>query len=165
MRKTGTIFLAVLLMATLALGGAASAEVKLGQAIYAAHGTYAFCVATVAMEGDTISAAIIEEFQYLGEGFEPVPNPETFTREDGNILSSKRLNDEAYSANMANAGSTQSLVTSYKAIEEYVVGKTIAELEALVAGDAEGVADAVSSSTLVDTDNYIRAIIEAAKAI
>lgn len=165
--KKISLVLAIIMVSMMAMGAVALADTKLGQALYAAHGDKAFCVATVAMDGDVITAVLIEEFQYLSpETFETVPNPETFTAENGNVLASKRNNDEAYSANMANAGSTQSLVTSYEAIEAFVVGKTVAELEAAIEGKtAEETVDAVSSSTLVDTLGYIEAIIAAAKSI
>ncbi|MDL2319183.1 hypothetical protein LJC74_08970 [Eubacteriales bacterium OttesenSCG-928-A19] len=163
--KKISLLLAILMVAVMALGATAVAETKLGQAMFPAHGSRAFCIATVAMDGDVITAALIEEFQFLGEGFEGVPNAENFTNEDGNVLGSKRLNDEAYSANMAaNGGATQNLVTSYNAIEAFVTGKTVAELEELIDGKtAEEVVDAVSSSTLTDTLGYIETIILAAK--
>lgn len=163
MRKNVSLFLVFFMVAMLALGATAMAEVKLGQALYAAHGTKAFCVATVAMNGDVIESALIEEFQFLGEGFEGVPNPETFTNAEGSVLGSKRANDEAYSTAMAGAGATQSLVTSYEAIEAFVTGKTVAELEDAINGKTkEEMVDAVSSSTLVDTLGYIEAVIAAA---
>lgn len=163
--KRFSLLLALMMVLTLSAFATASAEMTLGQALYAAHGERAFCVATVAMDGDTIAAALLEEFQFLSpDGFEGVPNPEAFTNADGQVLSSKRLNDEGYSANMANAGSTQSLVTSYEAIEAYVTGMTVAELEAAIDGkSAEDMVDAVSSSTLTDTLGYLQAILEAAK--
>lgn len=163
--KKLSLALAILLVAMLGLGASALAETKMGQALYAAHGTRAFCVATVAMDGDTIAAALLDEFQFVSpEGFATVPNPETFTNADGNVLGSKRLNDEAYSANMANSGATQNLVTSYKAIEAYVVGMTVADLEAALEGKtSEDMVDAVSSSTLTDTYGYLMAILEAAR--
>jgi hypothetical protein len=86
------------------------------------------------------------------------------------------LNSEAYSANMATkGGATQPLLTSYQAIEAFVTGKTIAELEAFAtefASKLEGkedadkkpiITDAVSGSTLTDTLGYIQALIAAAK--
>ena len=164
--KKISLVLATLLVVLLMGSVVASAETVLGQSIYAAHGTRAFCVATVAMDGDVITAALIEEFQYMGEGSTPVPNPENFTNADGNILGSKRVNDEFYSTNMAEAGSTQALVASYKAIEDFCVGKTVAELEEAIADKtAEDMVDAVTSSTLQDTLGYLKAIIEAAKSI
>lgn len=168
--KKVSILLVALMVSMMAFGAVASADTVLGQAIYPAHGSRAFCVATVAMDGDTITAAMIEEFQFVNpETFTTVPNAENFTNADGNVLGSKRLNDEAYSANMeANGGATQTLGTSYKAIEAFCVGKTVAELEAAIEGKtAEEVLeqDVVSSSTLTDTLGYLQAIIEAAKSI
>ena len=54
---------------------------------------------------------------------------------------------------------------SYKAIEAFVTGKTIAELEAAIEGKTkEEMVDAVSSSTLVDTLGYVQGLLAAAKA-
>lgn len=70
-----------------------------------------------------------------------------------------------YSANMAAAGSTVALDVNYDAIEDYVTGKTIEELEAAVDGKtAEEMVDAVAGCTLVDTLGYVNGLIEAAKA-
>lgn len=165
MKKRALLFLAVLMVSMAALGAFAMAETVLKQAIYPAHGTRAFCIATVAMDGDVITAVLLEEFQFMGEGSTPVPNPEAFTNADGNILGAKRVNNAFYSANMAERGeATQELVASYIAIEEFCVGKTVAEIEAAIEGKtAEDMADVVTSSTLVDTLGYLQAVIEAAK--
>jgi hypothetical protein len=164
MKKLAFLLLAVLML-TASTG--AFAETRLGQSIYPAHGTRAFCVTTVAMEGDVITAVLIDEYQFLGEGFIPVPNPENFTNEAGNALSSKRVNNEAYSAMMTErGGATLELLTSYQGIEAFCVGKTIAELEAFIEGKvAEDLVDAITSCTLEDTLGYIEAVIEAAKAV
>ena len=146
----------------------ALAEVKIGQVQFAAHGTKCFAVMTVAMEGDKIAAAYIDEYQFMGEGSIGVPNSESdfgTAYPEGKVLVSKRVNNEAYSANMAKAGSTVMLADNYAAIEAFVTGKTIAELEAAVAGkDAAAMVDAVSGCTLVDTLGYVNGLIEAAKA-
>ena len=166
--KKVSLFLALILVCMTAFAGVAVAEVRMGQALYAAHSTMAFCVATVAMDGDVISAAILTEFQYVApEGYEAVPNVDAFTDADGKVLASKRQNHEAYSALMATlAGSTQDLKVSYEAIEAFVAGKTVAELEDFIAGKTSAeVADAVSGATLVDTLGYIQAVIEAAKSV
>lgn len=164
--KKLSILLVLALVCSVAFGGMAVAEVQMGQAYYAAHGSYSFCVATVAMEGDVISGVVIDEFQYLAEGAVAVPNTETFTTAEGKVLASKRLNDESYSAGMAEAGSTQNLALSYDAIEEFVVGKTLADLEALVDGKtSEDFVDAVAGSTLTDTLGYLQAVIEAVKTV
>ncbi len=179
MRNKIALLLVVCMVTILAFTAFASAEPKIGQAEYAAHGTKAFCVATVIVDGDKIVDALIEEFQFVDPAAfkSPVPNPDTFKNADGFVLASKRLNNEAYSANMATkGGATQPLLTSYEAIEAFVTGKTIAELEAFAtdfAAKLEGkeeadkkpiIVDAVSGSTLTDTLGYIQALIAAAKA-
>ena len=60
------------------------------------------------------------------------------------------------------AGSTVALDANYDAIQSFVVGKTISELEDVVAKGSEAV-DAVSGATLVDTAGYISVIVDAAK--
>ena len=146
----------------------ALAEVKIGQVQYAAHGTKCFAVLTVAMEGDKIAAAYIDEYQFMAEGSIGVPNSDSdfgTAYPEGKVLASKRVNNEAYSANMAKAGSTVALADNYAVIEAFVTGKTIAELEAEVAGkDAAAMVDAVSGCTLVDTLGYINGLIGAAKS-
>lgn len=166
--KKVSILLVVLMVSLMAMSAVAMADTVLGQALYAAHGTRAFCVATVAMDGDVITAVYLDEYQFVNpETFEGVPNAESFTNADGNVLASKRLNDAAYSASMeANGGATQTLAASYEAIEAFCVGKTIAELEAATDGvAAEDMLDVVTSSTLADTLGYLLSIIEAAKSI
>lgn len=147
----------------------AGANVKIGQALYAAHGTNAFCVATVAMDGDRIADAMLDEFQFVDPATfkSAVPNTDAFKNADGYVLASKRQNNEAYSAQMAEKGkATQPLLTSYQAIEAFVTGKTVADLETLVAGKtAPEMVDAVSGSTLQDTLGYLQAIIAAGKAV
>ena len=156
----------VLCMMIPALGMAE--DVKIGVAQYAAHGTKCFAVMTVVLEGDKIVAALIDEYQ-VGAGMTGVPNSENgfggFA--DGKVLYSKRVNAEAYSANMAGAGSTVALDVNYDLIQEFVVGKTIAELETIIAGfggDATKAVDAVSGATLVDTLGYLQGLLAAAKA-
>lgn len=147
----------------------AIAEVKLGQYVGPAHGTRAFCVATVALDGDVIVSALIEEFQFMDPEFiiAVLPNPQFFTNADENVLGSKRINNEYYSSNMSEAAdATQDLIVSYKAIEDFVAGKTITDLESEIAGkSAEEAVDAVTSCTLVDTLGYLEAILNAAKNV
>ncbi len=144
-------------------------DVKVGKADYAAHGTRSFAVASVAVMGDVIVAAYIDEFQYLSaEDYTGVANSEEAFGEtmlaEGSVLGSKRVNSEGYSAMMTEkGGATQTLDASWMAIEAYAVGKTVAELEEWVSTAEAGV-DVVSGSTLVDTVGYIQAVIEAAKA-
>ena len=144
------------------------ADVKIGQALYAAHGKNAFCVATVAMNGNIITDAMLDEFQFVDPATftNPVPNSDAFKNADGYVLASKRANNDAYSALMTEKGkATQSLLASYQAIEAFVTGKTISDLETLVAEKtAPEMVDAVSGSTLQDTLGYLQALIAAGKA-
>ncbi len=179
MRNKIALLLVVCMVTILAFTAFAAAETKIGQVQYAAHGTKAFCVATVVLDGDKIVNALLDEYQFVDPAVytNTVPNPDTFKNADGYVLVSKRLNNDLYSSNMATkGGSTQSLLTSFQAIEAFVNGKTVAELEAFVADFAaklEGkedpdkkaiIVDTVAGSTLTDTLGYIQALIEAAKA-
>ena len=167
MKKFLSLLLALCMMLSIA-AMAETHEVKLGQVQYAAHGTKCFAVMTVALEGDVIVAAYIDEFQ-VGAGMVGVPNSENgfggFT--DGKVLYSKRVNAEAYSTNMQKSGSTVALDVNYDLIQAFCVGKTVAELEAVIAGfggDATAAVDAVSGATLVDTLGYLQGLLAAAKA-
>jgi hypothetical protein len=83
---------------------------------------------------------------------------------EGKILVSKRVNNDGYSAGMATkAGSTVMIADNYNFIQDYVTGKTVAELEKLVAMSPEEVVDAISGATLADSQGYIKSIIAAAK--
>lgn len=165
MKKFFALLLSIMLLSTVAL-----AEVKIGQVEYAAHGTSCFAVLTVAMDGDTIVAAHIDEFQFMDAATaEGVPNSDASFGQnypEGKVLASKVVNDGLYSTNMTTkAGATTPLGVSYNAIEAFVTGKTIAELEAAIEGKTkEEMVDAVSSSTLVDTLGYVQGLLAAAKA-
>lgn len=165
MKKFLALLLSIMLLSTAAL-----AEVKIGQVEYAAHGTSCFAVLTVAMDGDTIVAAHIDEFQFMDAATaEGVPNSDASFGQnypEGKVLASKVVNNGLYSTNMTTkAGATTPLGVSYNAIEAFVTGKTIAELEAAIEGKTkEEMVDAVSSSTLVDTLGYVQGLLAAAKA-
>lgn len=163
-------FLSLLLVVCMLVPFAAMAEeapaIKLGQVQWAAHGTKCFAVMTVVLEGDKIVAALIDEYQ-VGAGMVGVPNSENgfggFA--DGKVLYSKRVNAEAYSANMNKAGSTVALDVNYDYIQAFCVGKTVAELEEAINGmTKETAVDAVSGATLVDTYGYLQGLLAAAKA-
>lgn len=148
-----------------------SVTVEMGRVQAAPHGDKSFATVVVAMNGDTIVGASLDEFQWLDpnqDGVVPVPNSDGAFAEnypEGRVLASKVDSNDAYSANMAEkAGSTQPIAESYKALEEFVVGKTIAELEDLLASNSpEEMVDVVSGSTLVDNYGYIEAFVDAAK--
>lgn len=167
MKKILSVVLAALLLAAMMVPAMAEGEVKLGQAIFAAHGTKCFAVITVALQGDVIADAYIDEFQMLAAGDATgVPNSEVMIEVEGKVLGSKRVNAEMYSTNMQKAGSTVAIDANYDIIEAYVTGKTVAELEAEVAGKtAEEMVDAVAGCTLVDTLGYVNGILAAAKNV
>ena len=158
---------AVMALALVACGGETveSHQLKMGHVLGAAHGTKCFASVTAVVEGDKVVAAKIDEYQFMsGEELKSVPNAENYTANlaEGVKLVSKRVDTEVYSAKMAAAGSTVAIDKNYDAIEAHVAGKTIAELEAEIAG--EMAADAVAGATLVDCAGYIGVVVEAAKA-
>ena len=166
MKKLLTASLAALMALCLVLPALAEGEVTIGQALYAAHGTKCFAVLTVAMQDGVVADAYIDEFQFMTAGEAVgVPNSEADFGQsypEGKVLASKRENAELYSSNMAAAGSTVALDVNYAAIEDFVTGKTIEELEAAVEGKtAEEMVDAVAGCTLVDTLGYVSGLIEA----
>jgi len=166
MKKILSVVIAAMLLVCM-MAPAMAEGVKLGQSIFAAHGTKCFAVITVAMDGDKIVAAHIDEFQMMAADTSvAVPNSEAMFPIEGKVLGSKRLNAEAYSTNMQKAGSTVAIDANYDAIQAHVAGKTIAELEAEVAGkEAADMVDAVAGCTLADTLGYINGIIAAAKNV
>ena len=167
MKKILSVALAALMLVAMMLPAMAEGEVKLGQAIFAAHGTKCFAVITVALQDDVIVDAYIDEFQMMTAGEAVgVPNSEVMIEVEGKVLGSKRVNAAAYSENMKKAGSTVAIDANYDAIEAYVTGKTVAELETEVnAKSAEEMIDAVAGCTLADTLGYINGIIDAAKNV
>jgi len=148
-----------------------SSDIKMGRVEYAAHGTKCFAVAVVAMDGDKIVGASIDEYQFMSTDVATgVPNADgdfgANFADPKMVLASKKTNAEYYSEHMKEeAGSTVRLDENYAAIEKYVIGKTVAELEKTLSGnDATQMVDAVSGATLVDTKGYVSAIVAAAKA-
>lgn len=148
-------------------------DIKMGRVNYAAHGDKSFAVAVVALNGEKIVGASIDEFQFLDsskKGVVPVPSSDGAFGENyvtANMpLASKLDSSEYYSAHMAEAGSaTNTVEENYQAIEAYVTGKTISELEtALSENTPENMVDVVSGATLVDTYGYVKAFLEAANA-
>lgn len=145
--------------------------VKMGRVEYAAHGTKCFTVTVVAMQGDKISGVSIDEYQFVNkDNFVGVPNSdkdfgENYANPDL-VLASKITNDGPYSDNMKNnAGATKSLVENWTIIEDFAIGKTVAELEDVLSTNTqEEILDTISGATLVDTHGYLASIVEAAKA-
>ena len=161
---------AVMAVSMVACGGekAESHELKMARALGTGSGTTAFATATAVVEGDKIVAAYIDEYQFMeGEDLVSVPNAENYTASlaEGTKLISKRADTETYSANMTGwAGATLTIDANFDGIQAHVAGKTIAELETLIAGEAAAVVDAVAGATLVDAAGYIGVVIETAKA-
>lgn len=146
---------------------------KVGRVDYAAHGTKGIANAFAVVQGDKIVKAYVDEYQFMAtEGTTAVPNSDkdfgTLGYKDATkqVLASKKVNVAAYSANMAKSGgSTQPWDKNMAAIENYVVGKTVAELEATLKNTPKEKmpVDTVSGSTLADTHGYVSAIVAAAK--
>ena len=171
MKKFAPLLLA-LVMTLCASAVLAEGEIKIGQVDYAAHGTGCFAVITAVLQDDVIVAAKIDEFQFIGDREDiaavGVPNSDQSFGEnypEGKVLGSKRANSVLYSLNMQRSGSTVQIAANYNAIEAYVVGKTVAELEAATAdADPAAFVDTVSGATLADSLGYVKGIIAAAKA-
>ena len=174
MKKVFSLILSLLLLLSVSVSFA-EGEILMGQVDYAAHGDKSFAVITVALQDDVIVAAKIDEFQFMGDREDlkavGVPNSDgAFGQSypEGQVLASKRVNSDLYSLNMQRAGSTVQIAANFNAIEDFVKGKTVAELEAIVNGYTEETKadfiDAVSGATTADSWGYARGILAAAKA-
>lgn len=168
MKKLLSLLLVLCLMLPVAALAETAPTVKIGQVLCSPNGTQAFAVITVVLQDDVIIAAYIDEFQFMAaEGNVAVPSSEGTLGQgypEGQVLGSKRVNNESYSAMMtAYAGSTVSIADNYDAIQAFVVGKTVADLEALLTS-GENVVDAISGATLVAAPGYLQGVIDAAKA-
>lgn len=147
-------------------------KLVLRRSLKAPHGEGSFARVAVVTDGDKIVDTSIDEFQYFDadSDFVGLPNQDEDTEfkagnAEGKILGSKVENSDQYSALMKEkAKSTVSIADNYKAIQNFVKGKTIEELKEVVAGAEDGKAiDAVTGATLVDTKGYLEAIIETAE--
>ena len=123
---------------------------------------------SVLVNKDEVVLAYIDELQYMAADTSTgvANSTEAFGESyaEGKVLGSKRTNAESYSKSMAEkAGSTVAIDANFDAIQAFVQGKKIAELEELTGKAAEEVIDAVSGCTLADTAGYVTAVIEAAK--
>jgi len=172
MKKFALVVLAVLMACTVAFAGgskdsSSAATIQIGQAYAAAHGTKCFTVATVVVSGDVIIDSYIDDFQFTAASspVTPVPNSDGefgTGYADGQVLISKRVNNAFYSANMAShANATVEIAANFDAIQKWVKGKKISDVEKLAAAD--NAVDVVSGCTLVDTNGYLKAILDAVK--
>lgn len=144
--------------------------IKMGRGEYAAHGTKCFTVAVVAVQGDKIVGASLDDYQFMDSSVvQGVPNSDSDFgqnyKDPKMVLASKKANASYYSEHMKEeAGATTPIDESYAAIEKYVTGKTISELEGdLKKNSDEQMVDAVSGATLQDTKHYLEALVDAAK--
>lgn len=143
-------------------------DLKLSQVYTAAHGKKSFAVVSTLMDKDKVVLSYIDEYQFMpADGTTGVANSTEGLAEnvvEGNVLASKRQNSDAYSAIMTEkAGSTVKIDDNFNAIQDFVDGKTISELEELTTKTNKEVTDAVTGATLADTAGYINGLIQAAK--
>lgn len=140
-------------------------DIELRYTLGAPHGDKSFANAVVAVEGDKIIAASIDEYQYIQDGKSKQGEDSDFAKgyKDSKIvLSSKLENNDIYSDLMAEkANATTTIKANFEAIENFVAGKTIDEIKETIAGATEGEAiEAVSGATLVDTAGYLQLIVD-----
>ncbi|MNM45407.1 hypothetical protein D3C81_563290 [compost metagenome] len=148
-----------------------TSNIKMGKVEYAAHGTKCFTIAVATVSGDTIVGAYLDDYQFMSTDVATgVPNSDKdFAKgyaDPKNVLASKKANTEYYNKNMKEKGNaTTPVEDSLAAIEKYVTGKTVADLEKVLKDTStEKMVDTVSGATLVDTKGYVSALVEAAKA-
>jgi hypothetical protein len=145
-------------------------DIKIGRLQGAPHGDKSFSDIIVVLNEDEIIAVSLDEYQIgSSDDFTGVPNSTgSFGTnfKEGLVLFSKRTNSETYSANMkSHAGATQSLVKSYDAIIDEVIGLTVEDLKDLIddhSADDEPT-DIIAGSTLADNYGYLNAIYDVAK--
>lgn len=153
---------------TFAIGGEAEnpENIELRYVLGAPHGEKSFANAVVAVEGDKIVAASIDEYQYIEEGITSQGEGSDFANDYADsktVLASKLENNDFYSDLMAEkAESTVTIKENFEAIENFVAGKTVEEIKETIAGAKEGEkVEAVSGATLVDTAGYLQLIVDA----
>ena len=119
----------------------------------------------VVLEGDKIIAANIDEYQFMqGKG---VPNSDKKFGENyadsEKVLASKLENNEDYSGQMKEiAKAEHTLEENFKAIQDFVVGKTPEEIKEIIDSNEAGKpVDAISGATLTSTVGYLEEIYNA----
>ncbi|MDO4662576.1 MAG: peptidoglycan-binding protein [Tissierellia bacterium] len=138
------------------------ANLKIKRNISTPHGDKSFAEVFVAMDGDKIAAASIDEYQYMDGTPLPSADGEFGTNFKDAPLISKVINQDAYSKLMKeNAESTKSINENYEDIQNFAAGKTAEEIEKAISDAGE---DAVTEATLVDQNNYLQSIADTAKA-
>lgn len=151
------------------------AEAKIGMAYYNAHpGAVASAVAVVDTNGKVLSAYIDDIFyRNLNAGYVGLPGVDssritTHLVNPADTVTSKKneINSKLYGDAMAKSGSTVTPIDNLQKIEQFAVGKTIAELEAVIAKDitvAKDEIQAATGATFVDNQGYLNTILLAAK--
>ena len=144
-------------------------DITLKYSLGAPHGEKGFGNAVVALEGDKIIAASIDEYQYLEDADTSLKDDSEFAEnyaEDNVVLASKLENDESYSDLMEEkAEATKTIKENYEAIENFVAGKTIDEVKEVISDhEDDDSVEAVSGATLVDTVGYLQLIVDAAES-
>lgn len=157
-------------LADLAVMAQEESSINLYHTYAAPHGDKAFASVIVVAQNDVIMDVIMDEYQFVeGDQWEGVPNADAAFGEsfaEGTVLISKLDNNEAYSENMASAGSTISYADNIQAIVDHAIGKTADEVQETIdvladLGEDEEISDVVSGATLVDTGGYLQAIVDA----
>lgn len=142
---------------------------QLGMAYGAPNGSDCFGHAYVAVQGDTIIAAFLDEFQFMDTRLDLtyVPNSDSDLAAgyaQGQALASKRDMTEYYSRLMVDyAKSTVPIHENFNAIQRFTTGKTIRQVRAVAEGGKTAAVDTVSGATLVNTANYLALIAQAAE--
>lgn len=170
MKKTLVLVLALTLAMGLVGTSLAASPLKMGKAEYATNGTKSFSIAVVALQDGIIVGAYLDEYEMFSKSDTiGVPNSDAdlgkaFANPDMH-LASKKVNDLWYSEIMSKyAGATVTIANNFKAIEDFVIGKTVAELESIVSGKPRNeLVDTVTGATLADTGGYLAALLAAAK--
>ena len=146
-------------------------KLVLRRSLQAPHGEGSFARIAVITDGDKLVDVTIDELQYFDadSDFVALPNQDEDTEfkagnAEGKILGSKIMNDEQYSAMMTEkAQSTVSIWDNYKAIQDFVVGKTPEEIKEVIDNNEAGKpVDAVTGATLTSTVGYLEEIYKAA---
>ncbi|KPG71760.1 hypothetical protein [Enterococcus sp. RIT-PI-f] len=142
------------------------------QLIAAPHGEQSVAIVTVALTGETIAAVFMDELQFLSaDSYAGVPNSDLdfgAGAVGGQVLASKLANDAAYSDLMkTNMDATYTWSENINAIQSAAIGKTVTEVDALIAAlaaqsDDDSPEDVISGATFVDTAGYLQAIVDAA---
>lgn len=148
---------------------------RLGVAYYNAHnGAIAAAAAVVDADGKILAAYLDDVFLVdLNQGYEGLPAVDSnrvtdYLANPAYTLASKKykVNSDIYGAAMAARGSTVLPADNLTKIQEFAVGKTVADLEAIMAkssADAKEEIQAASGATFTDNQRYLNTIVLAAK--